>query len=528
MTIDHYLLLILTILPFIYKYNFWFYVIQLKEYRWDRFREYLNTLQWKNAIINIWSVIEFPLLLISFYVFYDELFEIILYPVVFYFLLMQNLFVFRKILKSNFLKPKITSRLLLTQILLIISIIISIWVLDLFEISNYLYTYILTVFLFLPFIIFFIILLTLPFVHYKKRKIINTAIKKTKMYNQPIKIGITWSYWKSSVKEFLSSILEQEWNTLKTPENINSELWVSDLIIKELNNDYKYFVAEMWAYRVGEIDLLWKIVNHKYGFLTAIWNQHLWLFWSIKNIIKWKSEIKNSVIKNNWILYVNWNNPDIRNINFPNNLNIVKYWNFEWSDTKFEILWIKEWNTKIIYEYKWAKTIFFIPLIWEHNIINISWVIAFCYDIWLKTSDLNKYIKNIESPKNTLTIKNYEDFILIDDTYNLSEAWLFAWIEVLNSFKLEKILVVDDILELWKKANKIHFEIWKTIAIEKNIDKILYVWSNYKLHFLKWLIDWWFDKENIITKLPEKISNNVILFEWRNSWKYLNNIIKNV
>jgi len=273
---EHYIILILAFLPFLFRLFFWLYVIQLKEYRWDRFKEYINTPQWNSALINMWSIIEFILLIISFYTIFNKIFEIIILPVFFYFLIIQNIFILRKIIKNRVFVPKITSRLILTFLLLSIPILFWIYIICYFDLSNYLYTYLMSLFIFLPFIIFIILIITLPLVNYKKNKIIKKAIEISNTYNNPIKIWITWSYWKSSVKEYLASILEQQWNTLKTPDNINTELWVSQLIINKLNDKYKYFVAEMWAYRIWEIDLLWKIVNHKHWFLTAIWNQHLW------------------------------------------------------------------------------------------------------------------------------------------------------------------------------------------------------------------------------------------------------------
>ena len=97
MIFEHYLLIFFATLPVLYKLLFWFYVIQLKEYRWDRFKEYLLTPQWNSAIINIWSVIELPLLLVSLIVLINEPFEIIIFNVLFVFMLIQNLFVVRKI-----------------------------------------------------------------------------------------------------------------------------------------------------------------------------------------------------------------------------------------------------------------------------------------------------------------------------------------------------------------------------------------------------------------------------------------------
>ncbi len=523
---EHYLLLLFSFLPLFNKLNFWLYVIQLKEYRWDRFTEYLKTLQWNSALINMWSLLETIILLFSLYLFVTPAFEIMVYPVVYYFLIIQSIFVFRKVIKKKLIKPKYTSRVLMIKAIYLFAYFIWLISLIYIEKANLIYSFTLLNFIFLPFILFIVNTLTLPIVIKKKNAILNKAIQISNTYNKPIKIWITGSYGKSSVKEYLTSILEQEATILKTPENINTEMWVSDLIIKKLDDSYKYFIAEMWAYRLWEIDLLGKIVNHKYWFLTAVWNQHLWLFGSLEKIKKWKSEIIHSIIKNNWTLYINWNNEELRELELPKELKVVKYWNHKWADTNFEVLSVNEWITKFNFEYKWSKSIYYVPLIWEHNIINISWVLAFCYDMSFKTSDLMKYLKHIKSPKNTLSIIKHNNLTLIDDTYNLSEAWLFAWLEALDSFKWIKILVIDDILELWSKSSKIHKEIWEKLAKWNYVDKVMYVWVNHKSDFIKWLIKWWFDKDSILNKLSNELNDEIILFEWRNAWKYINNIIE--
>ncbi len=526
MVFEHYLLLLLSIVPIIYRYSFWLYIIQLKEYRWDRFSEYISTPQWKSAVVNIWSVLELPLFLISLIIFINSPFEIIIYNVLFMYFIIQNIFIFRKIIKWNFLKPKLTWRLLMTLAILIPLIALEFYFIIFAGFTSSLYSYLLLVILFSPIYIYLSIVITLPIVNYFKNKKINRATSISNKVNKPIKIGITWSYWKSSVKEFLASVLEQDWTTLKTPNNINTEIWISTLLIRKLSDKYKYFIAEMWAYKIGEISLLWKIVNHKYWFLTAIWNQHIALFGSQKNISIGKCEIAESVLKNKGILYINWNNSNIRKAKFDKKLKIVKYWNYKWADTNYEILWLKNGKTEFIFEYKKNKSIFSISRIGEHNIVNITWVLAFCYDLWLKTIEIKKYLNKLKSPKNTLAIIEKNNQKLIDDTYNLSEDWLIAWIEVLNSFEWTKALVVDDILELWAEAEKIHYNLWKKISKEYRLNKIFFVWVNYKKEFEKWLKDWWSKEVNIINSTIGLNEINIILFEGRKSLKYLSKLKK--
>jgi len=293
---DYIIIFILALLPLLYKLFFWLYTIQLKEYRLDRFKEYLGTKQWKSALFNIFFIVEFILI-----IYYSAIWLLYLlkmpihiafwwiwYHIMFYYLVILNIFVIWKIIRKRILKPKFTSRLIILLALFIIWWSLDLYLFYKFNLWNFTYLYVLSVFILMPAIIFFYNLLSLPLVKHKKNKQINSSIKKSEKINDVIKIWITWSYWKSSVKEFLSSILEQDWELLKTPENKNTEMSVSALVLNKLKNKYKYFVAEMWAYKIWEISLLWKIVNHKYWFLTAIWNQHIWLFWSQKNITKEK------------------------------------------------------------------------------------------------------------------------------------------------------------------------------------------------------------------------------------------------
>ena len=537
--LDYTILFILAFLPLAHKLLFWLYTIQLKEYRWDRFREYLWTKQWKKAIFNVFFVIDIILLLYSITIYliylsktpYYIVFWGTFYNMFFWYLVILNIFVIWKIIRKNILKPVFSSRLIFLLSIFIIIQGIDLYMFYYLNSFNYTYIYILTIFIALPLIIFLYNFISLPLVNYSKNKIINKAISKSLNTKNTLKVAITWSYWKSSVKEMLSCILEQDSKTLKTPENINTELWVSKIVINKLNDKYKFFVAEIWAYKIWEISLLWKIVNHKHGFLTAIWNQHIWIFWTQQNIIKGKSEIAESVMKNNWTLYVNGDDKNIKkaikdSIINEKKINLVRYWMKDKNlDIKSEILRTNEWFSEFKIHYKNKNYTFKCSLVWEHNILNLTWVIAFCLDIWIKQNDLKKYLKNISLPENRLWVFKNKGNTLINDSYNLPIEWLLAWIKILGTYKWNKVLIMDDVLELWKYSKKIHFELWQKIAKKKEVNQIFYCGVNYWKYFLDWLLEAWFKEENILENI-DNIKNSTILFEWRWSRKYFDKFRK--
>jgi len=240
MTFEYIFFLLITILPVFYKLTFWLYLIQLKEYRIDRFREYIWTPQWKRALLNFWFFIELPLFIWSFSLLLDKNFEIIVFPIVFYFLVFYNIFVLGKIFRKRLLTPKKTSRLLLLTALSLLAVIGWFYCILSSEFSYLIYIYVLALLLCFPLIIFAAIFVSQPLTLYKKNKLIDSAVLKSEKINEVIKVWITGSYGKSSVKEFLASVLEQDWELLKTPENINTELWISDIILRKSNNSYKY------------------------------------------------------------------------------------------------------------------------------------------------------------------------------------------------------------------------------------------------------------------------------------------------
>ncbi|MCI8421603.1 MAG: hypothetical protein HFE34_04870, partial [Clostridia bacterium] len=89
-----------------------------------------------------------------------------------------------------------------------------------------------------------------------------------------IKIGITGSYGKTTVKNVLTTILNQKYNAYCTPSNFNTPLGICRAV-NDLPSECKVFVAEMGARKVGDIKELCEIVKPTYGIITGVGSQHL-------------------------------------------------------------------------------------------------------------------------------------------------------------------------------------------------------------------------------------------------------------
>ena len=535
--------ILLALLPITYKLSFWLYVIQLKEYRFDRIKEYLQTPQWKKAIFNFWFYLEIIVFFESIlFALWKIDYKIMYYSLVFL-LQAESLYVFYKIFTLKFPTPKLTKRMIILASISILPVLIIFW--EIILNPSYAFLLIPKLLVFLPVVLILINEITWIIFDKAKEKIFKKA--ENKMKELKIKtIWITWSYGKSSTKEFLSKLLENKFNVIKTPKNINTEIWVSNFILNNLEKEIKksskepIFIVEMWAYSKWEISKLWKIANHKDAFITWIWNQHIGLFWSQQNLIDAKCEIWKKVIENNWRLYINTSNLDFDKENFkvkdkvwvinfngktPKTLakllvnnQVIKY------PENFKITKINENWTKFIFNNQEYDT----NIIWLGQIENLIWVIKYALSQGIDEERIKQTIKKLDLPEKTMTIttKKYDNWPLkyqittIDDSYNLSVNWLINWVETMQYFKWKKLLVLDDILELWKQANEIHYKIWKYLA--NKIDEILLVWVNYKQDIIKWLSDAGF-KWKILDKMPHLVEDYVILLEGRKAGKEIKN-----
>ena len=106
-----------------------------------------------------------------------------------------------------------------------------------------------------------------------------------------IRIGITGSWGKTSVKFILGTILGEKYNTLVTPASFNTPMGVTKIIRSRLEPGHRVFVAEMGARHVGDIKEMCRLVHPEIGILTSVGPQHLDTFKTVDRVASTKYEL---------------------------------------------------------------------------------------------------------------------------------------------------------------------------------------------------------------------------------------------
>jgi len=112
---------------------------------------------------------------------------------------------------------------------------------------------------------------------------------RTQLPNMKV-IGITGSQGKTTTKEFLYSVLQNEGTTVATAGNFNTDIGVPLNLLRSTEAT-KFCILEMGARHVGDIAKLTELANPNVGVVLVVGTAHLGEFGSVEAIAKTKSEL---------------------------------------------------------------------------------------------------------------------------------------------------------------------------------------------------------------------------------------------
>lgn len=118
----------------------------------------------------------------------------------------------------------------------------------------------------------------------------------------PVRVCITGSYGKTTVKNMCFTILSEIYKTFATPLSYNTPLGLA-LASDGLSGDERIAVVEMGARRVGDIAELTKIVIPTVAVVTGIAPQHIKTFRTLDNVAKEKLSLLNALKDKSAFIY---------------------------------------------------------------------------------------------------------------------------------------------------------------------------------------------------------------------------------
>ena len=107
----------------------------------------------------------------------------------------------------------------------------------------------------------------------------------------PVRVAITGSYGKTTIKGYVRHLLSESHSVVASPASFNNSAGLSRAVNEHLHSGADIFVAEMGTYGPGEIADLVRWVKPSISVLSAIGPVHLERFGDLDTIVSSKSEI---------------------------------------------------------------------------------------------------------------------------------------------------------------------------------------------------------------------------------------------
>lgn len=440
---------------------FWVYLWQLKEYRRDRMRAHFELKSARDIFLQKLYLAKLLLLLSSAFLFIDiwQFFFQILGAALYGALGAKSAYA---IFRRNLRKPVFTKKA--TGIVCISALTVSLWgIFAYFKFSAmFFFLALLIVDILLPAVVTAIVGLAKFPSDVSKKRVIEAAKKKRETLKDMFVIGITGSYGKTSMKEFLAHILAGKLKVIKTKENENSEIGIADFLLKSFSSNYEVAIIEMGAYKEGEIARVCDIVRPQMGILTGINEQHVSLFGSIEQTMKAKYELIQALPRQGLAIFNGEN--DLVHALYEKTIKPKRMYalrSFSVSakpDATSEKIDITNSGMKFYVRLGNERELFETSLLGKHNVLNILGATIAARELGMSLKEIKDRVKTLTAPPHTLKVfQGINGSTIIDDSYSANSRGVTAALEVLDLMKgNKKILVLYPLIELGKEARDVH------------------------------------------------------------------------
>lgn len=272
----------------------------------------------------------------------------------------------------------------------------------------------------------------------------------------PLVIGITGSYGKTTTKGCVAQVADLSGPTLPTPASFNSYLGVIRTINENLRPNHRTFVVEMGAYRRGDIAELCDLVEPRIGVLTAIGPAHLERFGSLDVTEQAKGEL-GEALPGDGTFITRADDERCRRAaeRSPATVRLFAPEQHPDADAWAEDLHLRDGRSHFQLCLRKGSETLRAPvkanLLGKHNVANLLAAAVVGVELGLAPEQISRALGQVAAPEHRLStiVNRAAGIVVIDDAYNANPSGAQAALEVLAAHPGERrVLVTPGMVEL--------------------------------------------------------------------------------
>jgi UDP-N-acetylmuramoyl-tripeptide--D-alanyl-D-alanine ligase len=271
----------------------------------------------------------------------------------------------------------------------------------------------------------------------------------------PLVVGITGSFGKTTTKVCTAAVAELRGPAYATPASYNTFLGVVRAINEGLTARHRTLIAEMGAYRLGDVAELCDLVHPKIGILTAIGPAHLERFGSLDAIEQAKGELAEGLPADGTYITTADDERCLRTTQRTRaRVILFSAAGSENADVTAHDIEMAEGTTRFKLRHGSEEVTVRSKLLGRHNVANLLAAAAVGVSLDLPLDAIGRSLSRVSPPAHRLApiLNRQAGIVVIDDAYNSNPVGAAAALEVLASHEAQRrLLVTPGMVELGER-----------------------------------------------------------------------------
>ena len=276
------------------------------------------------------------------------------------------------------------------------------------------------------------------------------AQKKIDNMNDLTVIGVTASYGKTSIKNYIEHLLKAKYKTYATPRSVNTLGGVMKDVNDELPNDTQIYVVEMGARGEGDIAEISTFVNPHYVVVGKIGPAHIEYFRTMENIRNTKMEIlQTNRLKEAWIhesskvkpeshihTFGEQNTLDLRSVTPPVEY-VIEDVEATLEDTSFKL----------------GNVSYSANILGAFNAMNLAAAVLVAKELGLTDNEIQKQLSTLKAVDHRLQRIDAGGKVILDDSFNGNIDGMMASFDLASTYTGRKVVITPGLVEVDDELN---------------------------------------------------------------------------
>jgi len=286
------------------------------------------------------------------------------------------------------------------------------------------------------------------------------AQKKIEAMDNLTVVGITASYGKTSIKNYVEHLLKAKYKTYATPRSVNTLGGVMKDVNDDLPEDTEVYVVEMGARGEGDIAEITTFVNPHYVVVGKIGPAHIEYFKTMENIRNTKMEIlQTNRLKEAWIHESAMVKPESNIHTFGEKANLDIRANIP--APKYVIEDVEATLNATSFTLNGVR--YSASILGAFNAMNLAAAVLVAKELRLSDEQIQEGLSTLKAVDHRLQRIDAGGKVILDDSFNGNIDGMMASFELASTYEGRKVVItpglveVDDELNIQvaKKANEV-------------------------------------------------------------------------